>query len=63
MEITSLELKREIRDGVADLVSLLNELTRMSEISYGWSIGKKVETRILGNRAWKRTQAEQPEMK
>lgn len=27
------ELKREIRDGVADLVSLLNELMRMSEIS------------------------------
>lgn len=35
LEITSLELKREIRGGVADLVSLLNELMRTSEISYG----------------------------
>ena len=33
VENTSLELKRETRNGVIDLVTLLNELMRMSKIS------------------------------
>lgn len=58
----SLELKREMRGGVAGAVSLLNELMGMGEISYGWSMAKKVEARMLGNGAYKRRETEPSEM-